>query len=105
MTIDDAAAMADEIAGHDIVLSATPYHLTATVADAAKTAGAHYLDLTEDVHEYVELHNPDTQPVSLAGWKVTGAIRYSLPAGATIQPGEYRVLAQVSQRGSENRDF
>jgi saccharopine dehydrogenase-like NADP-dependent oxidoreductase len=49
VTIDDAAAMADEIAGHDIVLSATPYHLTATVAEAAKTAGAHYLDLTEDV--------------------------------------------------------
>jgi len=49
VTIDDAAAMADEIQGHDIVLSATPYHLTATVAEAAKHAGAHYLDLTEDV--------------------------------------------------------
>ena len=48
-TIDSVAAMADEIAGHDIVLSATPYHLTATVAEAAKSAGAHYLDLTEDV--------------------------------------------------------
>ena len=49
VTIDDAAAMAEEIAGHEIVLSATPYHLTATVAEGAKTAGAHYLDLTEDV--------------------------------------------------------
>jgi saccharopine dehydrogenase-like NADP-dependent oxidoreductase len=48
-SIDSVAAMADEIVGNDIVLSATPYHLTATVAEAAKTAGAHYLDLTEDV--------------------------------------------------------
>jgi len=49
IAIDNPRAFAEEVAGHDIVLSATPYHLTATVADAAKRAGAHYLDLTEDV--------------------------------------------------------
>ena len=38
-----------EMEGQDIVLSATPYHLTSTVAEAAKKANAHYLDLTEDV--------------------------------------------------------
>jgi len=38
-----------EVEGQDIVLSATPYNLTATVAEACKRAGAHYLDLTEDV--------------------------------------------------------
>ncbi|MGZ5940106.1 MAG: saccharopine dehydrogenase NADP-binding domain-containing protein, partial [Rhizomicrobium sp.] len=47
--IGDAENFAREVKGHDIVLSATPYNLTATVADAAKRAGAHYLDLTEDV--------------------------------------------------------
>jgi saccharopine dehydrogenase-like NADP-dependent oxidoreductase len=47
--IVDAASFAHEIEGHDIVLSATPYSLTATVAAAAKRAKAHYLDLTEDV--------------------------------------------------------
>src|ERR1700704_805719 len=30
------------------VLSAAPYHATRTIAEAAKAAGAHYLDLTED---------------------------------------------------------
>jgi saccharopine dehydrogenase-like NADP-dependent oxidoreductase len=35
--------------GQDIVLSATPYHLTSKVAEACKRAKAHYLDLTEDV--------------------------------------------------------
>jgi saccharopine dehydrogenase-like NADP-dependent oxidoreductase len=38
-----------EVEGHDIVLSATPYNLTATVAEACKRVNAHYLDLTEDV--------------------------------------------------------
>jgi saccharopine dehydrogenase-like NADP-dependent oxidoreductase len=47
--IGDARDFAREVEGHDVVLSATPYHLTSTVAEAAKRAGAHYLDLTEDV--------------------------------------------------------
>jgi saccharopine dehydrogenase-like NADP-dependent oxidoreductase len=47
--IGDAQEFAHEVEGHEIVLSATPYNLTATVAEAAKVAGAHYLDLTEDV--------------------------------------------------------
>ncbi len=49
VAIDDPKRFADVVSGHDIVLSATPYHLTATVAEAARSAGAHYLDLTEDV--------------------------------------------------------
>ena len=49
VVIDNPRDLAAEIKGHDIVLSATPYHLTATIAEAAKRAGAHYLDLTEDV--------------------------------------------------------
>jgi saccharopine dehydrogenase-like NADP-dependent oxidoreductase len=47
--IEGAQSFARVVEGHDIVLSASPYHLTAMVADAAKRAGAHYLDLTEDV--------------------------------------------------------
>ncbi len=35
--------------GKFAVLSAAPYHATRLIAEAAKTAGAHYLDLTEDV--------------------------------------------------------
>jgi saccharopine dehydrogenase-like NADP-dependent oxidoreductase len=42
----ELAALAD---GAFAVLSAAPYHLTAQIACAAKAAGAHYLDLTEDV--------------------------------------------------------
>lgn len=49
VSVGDAAALARAVAGHDIVLAATPFDLTAKVAAAAKSAGAHYLDLTEDV--------------------------------------------------------
>jgi saccharopine dehydrogenase-like NADP-dependent oxidoreductase len=35
--------------GKFAVLSAAPYHATRIIAEAAKAAGAHYLDLTEDV--------------------------------------------------------
>lgn len=47
--LSDARAFAKELEGHDIVLSATPYSLTKIVAEGAKIAGTHYLDLTEDV--------------------------------------------------------
>lgn len=47
--ITDAREFADVVEGHEIVLSATPFSLTRTVAEAARRAKAHYLDLTEDV--------------------------------------------------------
>jgi saccharopine dehydrogenase-like NADP-dependent oxidoreductase len=49
MAIDDPAALAKALAGCFAVVNAAPYHLTTIVAQAAKAAGAHYLDLTEDV--------------------------------------------------------
>jgi saccharopine dehydrogenase-like NADP-dependent oxidoreductase len=37
------------VRGHEIVLSACPFHLTPAIAQAAVASGAHYFDLTEDV--------------------------------------------------------
>jgi saccharopine dehydrogenase-like NADP-dependent oxidoreductase len=47
--IADARDFAHELEGQDVVLSASPFSLTATIAEAAKRARVHYLDLTEDV--------------------------------------------------------
>jgi saccharopine dehydrogenase-like NADP-dependent oxidoreductase len=47
--ITDANALPRLIDGHDATLSACPYFLTPTIAAAAKKAGSHYFDLTEDV--------------------------------------------------------
>jgi saccharopine dehydrogenase-like NADP-dependent oxidoreductase len=49
LAIDDPAALAGALDGCFAVVNAAPYHLTTVVAQAAKAAGAHYLDLTEDV--------------------------------------------------------
>lgn len=49
VSVSDTASFEKAVEGHDIVLAATPYDLTPAVARAAKRAGAHYLDLTEDV--------------------------------------------------------
>jgi len=49
LDVTDEAALARELAGHFAVLSATPFFLTTRIARAARAAGVHYLDLTEDV--------------------------------------------------------
>ncbi|HEX3699694.1 MAG TPA: saccharopine dehydrogenase family protein [Phenylobacterium sp.] len=49
MAIDDPETLAAMLKGRFAVVNCAPYHLTVTVARAAAKAGAHYLDLTEDV--------------------------------------------------------
>jgi saccharopine dehydrogenase-like NADP-dependent oxidoreductase len=44
----DPAVLDRLVAGHAMVLNAVPFHLTAAVARAARDAGVHYFDLTED---------------------------------------------------------
>jgi saccharopine dehydrogenase-like NADP-dependent oxidoreductase len=47
--IDAPEVLAEALEGCFAVVSCAPFHLTTSVARAAKAAGAHYLDLTEDV--------------------------------------------------------
>ena len=47
--IADAQALTGALSGTFAVLNAGPFHLTTRIATAACEAGAHYLDLTEDV--------------------------------------------------------
>ncbi len=49
LDVTDPAQLAAALCGRFAVLSAAPYHLTRRVAQAAREAGVHYLDLTEDV--------------------------------------------------------
>jgi len=51
LKLDIAApgALERALVGQFAVLSAAPYHQTLAIAQAARSAGAHYLDLTEDV--------------------------------------------------------
>ena len=47
--ITQGDALRKVLSGKFAVLSAAPYHATRLIAEAAKSGGAHYLDLTEDV--------------------------------------------------------
>ncbi|MDO8410636.1 MAG: saccharopine dehydrogenase C-terminal domain-containing protein [Phenylobacterium sp.] len=47
--VRDPVALAARLEGVFAVISAAPYQLTVPIAQAVKAAGAHYLDLTEDV--------------------------------------------------------
>lgn len=47
--LGDKQVITDLIQGHQVTLSACPYFLTPMIAGAAKAAGSHYFDLTEDV--------------------------------------------------------
>lgn len=49
LDLGDGDALTRAMKGHDMVASAVPYVLTPVIATAAKNAGAHYFDLTEDV--------------------------------------------------------
>ncbi|MGO9514978.1 MAG: saccharopine dehydrogenase NADP-binding domain-containing protein [Steroidobacteraceae bacterium] len=47
--VTQAGVLQRILEGKFALLSAAPYHATRLIAEAAKAAGAHYLDLTEDV--------------------------------------------------------
>ena len=49
LDIADEQALEQALDGSFAVLNAGPFHLTTRIATSAKAAGAHYLDLTEDV--------------------------------------------------------
>jgi saccharopine dehydrogenase-like NADP-dependent oxidoreductase len=49
LDVGDADALAASLKGRYAVLSAAPYSVTGQIATAARRAGIHYLDLTEDV--------------------------------------------------------
>jgi saccharopine dehydrogenase-like NADP-dependent oxidoreductase len=49
LDIDDPVALRAALQDRFAVLSAAPFHHTVRIAEAARDAGVHYLDLTEDV--------------------------------------------------------
>ncbi|MGV2291587.1 saccharopine dehydrogenase C-terminal domain-containing protein [Trinickia sp. YCB016] len=89
----DATALQNAVQGFDALVNALPYYLAVNVAAAAKSAGVHYFDLTEDV-------------------RATNAIR-SLADGAThafmpqcgLAPGFIGIAAhELANRFSEIRE-
>jgi hypothetical protein len=61
----------------------------------------HYHPASEDLREeFVELHNVGSQPVALAGWRLTRGVEFVFP-DVTVPPGGYLVVAADMARFSE----
>jgi len=44
--------------------------------------------------EFIELHNPGDSTADLAGWMLTDGVEFTFPAGTTVAPGAYLVVAE-----------
>ncbi len=76
----------------------TEIHYHPVEEPAFNPDGSPVLDLSEDVHEFIELFNAGSNPVSLAGWELTGGISYDFPANAQIDAGQFLVVARNRTR-------
>ncbi|RYD83090.1 MAG: hypothetical protein EOP84_08420, partial [Verrucomicrobiaceae bacterium] len=47
--------------------------------------------------EFIELYNPLPSSVDVSGWRFTGGVDYTFPAGTTISAGGYLVIAEDPQ--------
>jgi len=88
-TLEDPAELASILAGHDAVISACPYFLTPAIASAARAAGVHYFDLTEDVES--------TRAVKRLA---DGAVTAFVPQ-CGLAPGFISIAAHGATRGFE----
>ncbi len=79
-----------------IVISEIHYH---PVENAAfNTDGTPVLDLSNDVHEFIELQNTGSAPVDLSGWTLSSGVRFTFPSNTVIASGAFRVIARVPAR-------
>ena len=79
-----------------LVINEIHYHPVEN--DAFNPDGTPVLDLSDDVHEFVEIHNPTAGAITLDGWKLAGGIDYTFPASTSIAAGGYRVIAKNPSR-------
>ena len=75
---------------------------TAATAARAVINEVHYAsDPTADAGDWIELHNPGSEPLDLSGWILkdnVDAHEYFIPDGTELPPGGYLVVAQDRPR-------
>ncbi len=97
------AALACTQAFAQVVLNEIHYHPVEIPAfDAAGNpvfqGTATAADFTDDVHEFIELRNAGATAVDVSGWKITGGVDFTIPAGTTIAAGGFKVVAKNPAR-------
>ena len=91
-----ALALLAASASAQVVFSEIHYH--PVEEPAFNVNGTPVLDLTDDVHEFLEIQNTTAAAVDLGGWKLTGAVDFTFPTGTTIAAGGFRVIAKNPAR-------
>jgi len=56
----------------------------------------------DDRDEWLELHNPGAVSIDLGGWRFVDGIGFTFPAGTTIAPGGWLVVAKEAARTRAN---
>lgn len=61
-------------------------------------SGAPVLDLSEDIHEYVEIYNAGGAAVDISGWRLSEGVDYTFPANTSLPAGGYRLVGRTPAR-------
>ena len=73
------------LATAQVVINEIHYH--PLEMEAFDAAGAPLLDLTDDVHEFVEIYNAGASAVDISGWRLTDGVSFTFPGGTIIAAG------------------
>lgn len=60
--------------------------------------GTPVLELYEDIHEFIELHNAGSVALDLERWELVDGIRFTFPDDTTLEPGGFLVVAKDPDR-------
>ncbi|MBI3867855.1 MAG: lamin tail domain-containing protein [Verrucomicrobia bacterium] len=85
-------------ASSDAGLLFSEIHYHPVEEPAFDAGGSPALDLSDDVHEFVELHNFGASAVSLDGWRLAGGVAFAFPNGLTVPPGGFIVIGRNPAR-------
>ncbi len=79
-----------------LVINEIHYHPVEN--DAFNADRTPVLDLSSDLHEFVEIYNATASPITLTGYKLSGGIDYTFPTGTMIPASGYKVIAKNPAR-------
>lgn len=91
-----ALCLCGRAAPAQVILSEIHYHPVEEPSFYAD--GTPVLQLTNDVHEFVELQNTGSSAVDLTGWRLAGGISYTFPSNTTLAAGAFCVIAKDPAR-------
>lgn len=96
LTLSLALLLSAATTNAKVVINEIHYHpVEESVFDAD---GMPVLDLSEDVHEFIELHNTGSTAVDLSRWRLDSGVTFTFPNGATIPAAGFVVIAKNPSR-------